>query len=90
MLGKTTFKFILHLLIHLQAKHLRIRFITFYYQLVLTREVLDAVIDNLTEGPKATNNDSGQIIARAESLSPSGISIKTDTSERNHQINILP
>ena len=50
----------------------------------LTREVLDAVIDNLTEGPKATNNDSGQIIARAESLSPSGISIKTDTSERNH------
>lgn len=50
----------------------------------LTREVLDAVIDNLTEGPKATNNEAGQIIARAESLTPSGVSIKTDTSDRNH------
>lgn len=50
----------------------------------LTPETLNAVIANLTEGTPAQNNNSGQIIARAESLSGTGVTVKTDTSDRNN------
>ncbi|NLB49007.1 MAG: hypothetical protein GX813_04130, partial [Erysipelotrichia bacterium] len=50
----------------------------------LTPEILNAVINNMTDGPTAANNNAGQIIARAENLTGSGTTVRTDTSDRNH------
>ena len=50
----------------------------------LSRETLDTVINNLTEGTPAQNNNAGQVIAPANVLSGSGVSRKTDNSDRNH------
>ena len=50
----------------------------------LSRTTLDTVIANLTEGTTAQNNNAGQVIARADVLTGNGVSMTTDTSERNH------
>ena len=50
----------------------------------LSRETLDTVIDNLTEGNKPEGNQNGQVIARADVLSADGVTMSTDTSERSH------
>ena len=53
----------------------------------LSRATLDAVIANLTEGQTAQGNDNGQVIARADVLTPTGVEMKTDTSERSNPNN---
>ena len=53
----------------------------------LSRNTLDAVINNLTEGTAPTGNDAGQIIAPADQLSPTGVTMTIDTSERAHPDN---
>ena len=53
----------------------------------LTRTTLDHIIDFLTEGNKATGNDYGQIIARADALTATGVTVTTDTSDRDNPDN---
>lgn len=53
----------------------------------VSKATLDTVIANLTEGPTAKDNDAGQIIAPAKSLTASGTSLKTDTSDRDNPDN---
>ena len=50
----------------------------------LSRETLDTVISNLTEGTLAADYDKDQIAARADVLTGNGVSVTTDTSDRNH------
>ena len=50
----------------------------------LSRETLDKVISNLTEGPAPKGNDANQVIARADALTASGVEATTDTSDRKH------
>ncbi|MCR5309113.1 MAG: tyrosine-protein phosphatase [Bacilli bacterium] len=50
----------------------------------LKRTTLDHIIDFLTEGNKATGNNYGQIIARADALTPTGVTVSTDTSDRDN------
>ena len=50
----------------------------------LSRETLDRVIDNLTEGEKPSGNHEKQVIARADVLDPEGVEIVNDTSERDN------
>ena len=50
----------------------------------LSRETLDKVISNLTEGPAPKGNDAKQVIARADALTASGVEATTDTSDRKH------
>ncbi len=50
----------------------------------LKRTTLDHIIDFLTEGNKATGNNYGQIIARADALTPTGVTASTDTSDRDN------
>lgn len=53
----------------------------------VSKATLDTVIANLTEGQTAKDNDVGQIIAPAKSLTASGTSLKTDTSDRDNPDN---
>ena len=50
----------------------------------LSRETLDTVIDNLTEGNKPSGNNNGQVIAPAIELTGNGTNRINDTSDRNH------
>ena len=50
----------------------------------VAKETLDHIIDNLTEGPKASGNDAGQIIARADVLTGEGVEVTNDTSVRTN------
>ena len=50
----------------------------------LTRTTLDHIIDFLTEGNKASGNDYGQIIARADALTATDVTVTTDTSDRDN------
>lgn len=51
----------------------------------LSRQTLDAVISNLTEGTPAQGNDAGQVIARADVLTGSGVNASTTSNEnRDH------
>ena len=50
----------------------------------LSRETLDKVISNLTEGPAPKGNDAHQVIARADALTASGVEATNDTSDRKH------
>ena len=51
----------------------------------LSRQTLDTVISNLTEGTPAQGNDAGQVIGRADVLTPSGVSASTTQStDRSH------
>ena len=53
----------------------------------LSRETLDKVISILTIGPAPKGNDNNQVIARADVLNASGVTIKEDTSDRSHPDN---
>ena len=53
----------------------------------VSKATLDTVIANLTEGQTAKDNDAGQIIAPAKSLTASGTNLKTDTSDRDNPDN---
>ena len=48
----------------------------------LSRETLDHIIDFLTEGNTPTGNDNGQIIARADVLTPTNVTVSTNDTER--------
>ena len=50
----------------------------------LSRETLDHIIDFLTEGDKPTGNDNGQIIARADVLTPTNVAVSTNTNPREN------
>ena len=50
----------------------------------VSRSTLETIISNLTEGQTAKDNDAGQVIAPAQSLTVSGTSIKSDSSDRNN------
>ena len=50
----------------------------------VSRTTLDTVIANLTEGQTAKDNEAGQIIAPANLLKGEGVTVKTDTSDRNN------
>ena len=56
----------------------------FLLSIGLSRTTLDTVIANLTEGTTAQGNNVGQIVAPANQLTASGVTMKTDTSDRNH------
>ena len=53
----------------------------------VSKATLDTIIANLTEGQVAKDNDAGQIIAPAKSLTASGTTLKTDTSDRDNPDN---
>ena len=53
----------------------------------VSKTTLDTVIANLTEGQVAKDNDACQVIAPANTLTASGTSLKTDTSDRNNPDN---
>ena len=48
----------------------------------VSKETLDKVISNLTEGPTVKGNDANQVIARADVLTANGVTMSTDTSDR--------
>ena len=48
----------------------------------LSRTTLDHIIDFLTEGNKPTGNDYGQIIARADVLTPTNVTVSTNETVR--------
>gem|GEM_PF-743361 len=51
----------------------------------LSRDTLDTVIANLTDGTPAQGNDAGQVIGRADVLTPNGVSASTTQStDRSH------
>ncbi|ORX64930.1 hypothetical protein BCR32DRAFT_286772 [Anaeromyces robustus] len=50
----------------------------------LSSSTLDTIINLLTEGPLAKNNNTGQIVATAEKLRSYNVQIIKDTSKRNH------
>ena len=50
----------------------------------VSKTTLDTVIANLTEGQTAKDNEAGQIIAPANLLKGEGVTVKTDTSDRNN------
>ena len=50
----------------------------------VSRATLDTVIANLTEGQTAKDNEAGQIIAPANLLKGNGVTVKTDTSDRDN------
>ena len=50
----------------------------------LSRTTLDHIIDFLTEGNKPTGNDNGQIIARADVLTPSNVTASTNENPREN------
>ena len=50
----------------------------------LSRETLDHIIDFLTEGTKPSGNDNGQIIARADVLTPTNVTASTNTNPREN------
>ena len=50
----------------------------------LSSETLDAVIANLIERQVPVNHDNNKVVARADELTPYGVSLSTDTSDRNH------
>ncbi len=50
----------------------------------VSKTTLDTVIANLTEGQTAKDNEAGQIIAPANLLKGDGVTVKTDTSDRNN------
>ena len=50
----------------------------------LSRETLDTVIDNLTEGNKPSGNNNGQVIAPAIELTGNDTNRINDASDRNH------
>lgn len=50
----------------------------------VSKATLDTIIANLTEGQTAKDNEAGQIIAPANLLKGEGVTVKTDTSDRNN------
>ncbi|MBP5091045.1 MAG: tyrosine-protein phosphatase [Bacilli bacterium] len=50
----------------------------------LSRETLDGVISNLTEGPAPKGNEANQVIGRADALTPDGLEATVDDSDRKH------
>ena len=50
-------------------------------------ETLDTVINNLTDGVKAKDNDAGQVVAVADKFAASGTTKKTDSDMRNNPDN---
>ena len=50
----------------------------------VSAETLNAVINNLTDGPKAKDNDAGQVIGLADQFVAQGTSKKTDSDMRNN------
>ena len=50
----------------------------------LSRTTLDTVIANLTEGTTAQGNNAGQVIAPANVLTANNVTLKTDSSDRDH------
>ena len=50
----------------------------------LSRQTLDTVISNLTEGPAPKGNDANQVIASAEALTAEITTLQRDSSERSH------
>ncbi len=53
----------------------------------VSKETLDTLISNLTEGQTAKGNDAGQIIARADVLNGNGVEVTNDTSVRENPDN---
>ena len=53
----------------------------------VSKETLDKVISNLTEGQTAKGNNAGQIIARADALTGDGVEVTTDSSVRENPDN---
>ena len=53
----------------------------------VSRETLDTLISNLTEGQTAKGNDAGQIIARADVLTGNGVEVTNDASVRENPDN---
>ena len=53
----------------------------------VSKETLDTVISNLTEGKIAQRNDDKQVVARADALTAEGVTITIDSSERSHPNN---
>ena len=53
----------------------------------VSRSTLNTIINNLTEGPTAKDNDAGQVIAPANALTGSGVTVKTDSSDRDNPDN---
>ena len=56
----------------------------FLLSIGLSRTTLDTIISNLTEGTVAQGNNADQIIAPGDKLTGSGVTVTTDTSERNN------
>ena len=50
----------------------------------VSRETLDTIISNLTEGTLASDYDKDQVAARADVLTGNGVSVTTDNSDRDH------
>ena len=50
----------------------------------LSKTTLNTIINNLTEGTKAQGNDAGQVIASADVLTGNGVSVSTDTTDRDN------
>ena len=53
----------------------------------VSAENLNAIIRNLTEGKVSERDLSNEVVARAEVLTPSGVTISQDSSERSHPNN---
>ena len=53
----------------------------------VSKSNLDTIITNLTEGTPAQGNDAGQVIAPGNQLVGNGVSVTTDTSDRNNPNN---
>ena len=56
----------------------------FLLSIGLSRTTLDTIISNLTEGTLAQGNNADQIIAPGDKLTGNGVTVTTDTSERNN------
>ena len=53
----------------------------------LSSETLDTVISNLTEGKVDAHHNNKEVVARADALTPNGVTLSTDTSDRSHPDN---
>ena len=56
----------------------------FLLSIGVSRTTLDTVISNLTEGTTAQGNNVGQVIAPANVLTANNVTMKTDSSDRDH------
>ncbi len=73
----------------LKGDALHNKFYNMLLALGIPSETLDNVINTLTDGPTATGNDAGQVVANVDQLSISGTTLKTDSSDRDHPDNYV-